>query len=987
MQIPETPGSVENLDLLKRLRAYADGKASWSGDPDRPGPELMQACRRLYAQLIEVTTSIFAFLLDRVTAHEMEVFTLHDRVHGRKVAHLMWHIMAPDRRERLTPPEIAMLILAAHLHDLGMGLSPQERARRLRPDSDLWPKLEIDRSVKERIDGLRARMGNESLPEAARMTAQRELAQAEEVLLCQDTRERHAGEQRYKELLAMLQEFHRRDPAKVADIDAAMVFDGDSFRNKLIDVCVSHNEDAAVLIEPDRENPARRRFPETYPVGRCNVDLRLAAATLRLADILDFDRERTPPVLFHYLLPTALRPKDDVSTREWSKHLTISNWHIEPEAIIFRGRSSDHIIHHAVVLFAQTISEELQSTKTTFIALGKGDWPFILPTVVNVEIHEEGYRYVPYRFELDDERVYALLMGRAIYGNPLVAVRELLQNAIDACRLRDALTKLHEPHMSPDVHNRIVLRYETVLEGEPVRLVVRDTGAGMDAYVLERWFLKVGESYYNSPEFGRIRADLRRVGIDFAPVSEFGIGFLATFLLADQVRVVTAAAEPLHGDLRKRTLIIDGPTRLMRLHEETNEGAGRFKGTEVTLFLRGESQGEGVPSWEAVRSYIADVCQDLPYSITLQRVANSDLITEERIESRGARADIPLGAERMFLRIPVDDAEYGLDGEIALGNTFELRKREAAAGEQGTSVVEERTGSHSVLIRGGFKIGQVPGLPEFLGGVRAAYARVRMTWEARGDRRFWRPTLARDGVVEVSRLERRITQIWLSYLLDNAERLPFGQLLYVWVGKWQAEAWLERYSANQIYQVARQGWVAWLAGEEKLLPWENGEGGPLPLGLRGTLDWHLLELVLPRVCRLTMGNGAKYAVYPPGKNWREIFQGWRDFVSKPVSWGDFIEYSGSIAGLLTYQGPGSEFFNSRYEHRLAGFREEERRTLLRVLHKVAEARRHSLTARLVPEEARLLQRARETIGDLLIGDDVRDGRPISSFHVVGEGAS
>ncbi len=114
MQIPETPESVEALDLMRRLKAYADGITTWNPDGVLPGSELMRACSALYTQLVQFVNGVLVFLLDRVTTREMEIFTLHDRVHGRKVAHLMWHIMEPDRQARLTPPEIAMLVLAAH---------------------------------------------------------------------------------------------------------------------------------------------------------------------------------------------------------------------------------------------------------------------------------------------------------------------------------------------------------------------------------------------------------------------------------------------------------------------------------------------------------------------------------------------------------------------------------------------------------------------------------------------------------------------------------------------------------------------------------------------------------------------------------------------------------------------------------------------------------------------------------------------------------
>ena len=118
-------------------------------------------------------------------------------------------------------------------------------------------------------------------------------------------------------------------------------------------------------------------------------------------------------------------------------------------------------------------------------------------------------------------------MGGAIYSNPLDAVRELIQNAVDACSYRDALTRLTEPQTVSNTSDRIAVTYEEPTEGRRYPLLtVTDTGTGMDAWIIDRFFLRVGRSYYSSGEFLRDRADLRKHGCDFAPVSEFGIGFL-----------------------------------------------------------------------------------------------------------------------------------------------------------------------------------------------------------------------------------------------------------------------------------------------------------------------------------------------------------------------------------------------------------------------------------------------------------------------------
>lgn len=122
--------------------------------------------------------------------------------------------------------------------------------------------------------------------------------------------------------------------------------------------------------------------------------------------------------------------------------------------------------------------------------------------------------------------------------------------------------------------------------------------------------------------------------MDFAPVSEFGIGFLSTFLLADHVEVETAIWESSRGDTTKRILKIDGPTRLIRLDEQRNEGVGRFKGTRITLFLSSKisKRDQQLPiSWGTIKEYLGYSCQDLPYRLNLEYL-NADNATSDAID-------------------------------------------------------------------------------------------------------------------------------------------------------------------------------------------------------------------------------------------------------------------------------------------------------------------------------------------------------------------
>lgn len=978
MQVPETPNTVAELDLMIRLKEYADGKASWMTKGQNPQPNARAACLTLYTNLLRFADDLIGPLLDRTNAREMETFTLHDRLHARKVAHLMWHILSEDRRQALTPGEIGLLVAAAFYHDVGMALSPAERAARLDPQSDLWNLLELDNEQKRAIEQLRASTADSDLGPTQRERARRALAQAEEVLLCQDTRDRHAIPERYRDTLQELDRIHSKGPEKIPDPNACLSFDGDSFRDKLIDVCTSHNLDAGTLLENDSENTERSRFPRDFPVGCCNADLHMVAAALRLADILDFDRERTPPVLYYYLLPGPLALSDGRSVLEWGKHLSISNWHIEKDAVVFRGRCKDYVLHHAVVTFCHAIQEEFAGTRATFGSDDDTTWPFVLPSSVKADIHSQGYKYIPYRFELDDNRVYQLLMGGAIYDNPLVAVRELVQNAVDACMLRDQLTKLHEPQLTPATEKRIFVRYEEPTDSEPhPRLVVTDTGTGMDEWILARYFLKVGRSYYSSPDFNRTRVALRNKDLDFAPVSEFGIGFLSCFLLGDRVVVQTAMWEPQRKqDTRKRTLQIDGPSRLIRLQESDNAGHGRFKGTRITIHLtRGGENKNKPPTYGDITSYLREVCQELPYRLHLVHVRGDQVLATDAVDPLPLTVVVPRHLEDAVTLVPVDDPQSGLQGEIALVSSEEKSRIEKRLFSEAKFESGDRDDPESsfcdVLVRAGFRIGGVPGLPA------NCLARLRLPWSNQNDHRYAPPNLARNRPSEAQHLARDVTRIWVSFLLEHvAELEPKQDIMHHTRERLPPSPWLERFDAATVFRLAELGWRAEAFSRKnnaaELEAWKAGTGVPLLQPANYYLHGKLLDLVLPRICQRAFSEETPqnvdnvFAIYvaPPVTDWPSILENWRSFDSAPVRWSPWSLYRGRFKGLL-YHGSANAL-NSRYQTRANGFTTSELHTLWLTLCGVVHAYNQTRRVHLSSNAIQLLHRARTVFKDLKI---------------------
>ena len=114
-------------------------------------------------------------------------------------------------------------------------------------------------------------------------------------------------------------------------------------------------------------------------------------------------------------------------------------------------------------------------------------------------------------------------------GDPSYGVRELLQNALDACILRSDI----------ECKRGVLYRgeIEVHLDSEQQTLIIIDNGIGMNEQVVKDYYLNVGQSYHMRE---RKNAEQSRTEHNtVAPSGQFGIGFLTAWLLGDHVSIFT----------------------------------------------------------------------------------------------------------------------------------------------------------------------------------------------------------------------------------------------------------------------------------------------------------------------------------------------------------------------------------------------------------------------------------------------------------------
>ena len=274
---------------------------------------------------------------------------------------------------------------------------------------------------------------------------------------------------------------------------------------------------------------------------------RMVAAVLWLAGIMAADLRRLPPVVADLVGTGMSLPLTDVQTAAGSR----AEWaRIEGGLLDLRlvcDQPALHDVFEDIVRRADRAAVTIRTKLGLPAALGGGlprgftaSPSGLRPSTRDDETPK--YQVPLARFQIAEEKVRELLMGRQLYGDPALAIRELYQNALDACRWRATrqkyrLLKFGEP---AEWTGRITFIQDIDAEGQPF-IECTDNGVGMDLDTLEHVFGNAGERFVYRQEFRVEQTDWATLDPPLRMVSnsQFGVGVFSYFMLADEISVRT----------------------------------------------------------------------------------------------------------------------------------------------------------------------------------------------------------------------------------------------------------------------------------------------------------------------------------------------------------------------------------------------------------------------------------------------------------------
>jgi hypothetical protein len=271
-------------------------------------------------------------------------------------------------------------------------------------------------------------------------------------------------------------------------------------------------------------------------------------AILRIADYLRVEHERAPETLLK-----VMSIRSPISRGEWKTHHAIrhvSAIDADPEAVRIKAEPPDAGTFLRLKSLFAAIQHELDES---WAVLGETYGRF-------GELKRLGLNLRRVRSNLDDTKSFAktvgyvptqasfaaaggellkLLVGPLYANEPAIGVRELLQNAVDACLELDAYRKNH-PDAEAALAQQdadVVIRLERTPDGVGW-LTVSDRGIGMTADIIRDYFLKAGASFRLAKAW-RDEFEDTRGHSKVLRSGRFGIGALAGFLVGDVIEVTT----------------------------------------------------------------------------------------------------------------------------------------------------------------------------------------------------------------------------------------------------------------------------------------------------------------------------------------------------------------------------------------------------------------------------------------------------------------
>lgn len=530
---------------------------------------------------------------------EFQHYSRHDASHSISVLESIEMLLGKERVDMLSAGDLWMLLECAYMHDLGMSLTYKDLLQLWEEDVEFKKYvnalLEEEDGIKKsairykqldnlihnrkKMEGI-AHIINRKSTEVWKDSWPIEFERDITLLIAEYVRRHHAQR--------VMQADNKLDEKKQSVIPIRL------YKLRAL-VASLHGESFEKIISS--LEPCAKGF------GNTHIHPRFAAAMLRIADLLDMENNR-----FNINAMEHFGQVPYYSMLHFEKHKAITHISICPREISAEAISDKPEVCEVVSNWFLWLDEEVKNLICFWNEIVPPKLIGCLLKICTCKVYLEtdsGKQVFDARpgreFEVDRRKLLELMIGLGFYEFRIDFIREYLQNAIDATKMklwRDIKSGLYEfsknfnsstskniNEFTPfDVGQEIYdlytidMKVEFDLAESKVKLAIVDKGIGIEKSCMDV-ISKVGSGWRKREEY---KEDLQNMPRWMKPTGGFGIGIQSAFMVTDEVEILTKAI----GESQGRRIRLLSSHKHGQITEETMQGLHEGTSVNITMDMK-----------------------------------------------------------------------------------------------------------------------------------------------------------------------------------------------------------------------------------------------------------------------------------------------------------------------------------------------------------------------------------------------------------------
>jgi hypothetical protein len=399
------------------------------------------------------------------------------------------------------------------------------------------------------------------------------------------------------------------------------------------------------------------------------IDIRKLGACLSLADICHADSSRAPEIVLRHL------EMDEESAFHWRRHFQISGITRVDDSIVMSSLTFSEHGDTAVEEYRRAIEGQLEIVKPFFDT--------VLKPIRRVELEQrrlDSPLDQTLQFQANTPEILRILI-EGVYEREDVFIRELVQNSLDSCLVRQAKQARRNLSYEPQV---LITVYKDYLTEEVRALRVDDNGVGMDITDVQDTVLWIGSSISSNVDIVTLLQETLGKNL----IATFGIGLLSCFKASNKITVRTQkeSETPLQFTLT-------GVSDSIKPEKSTDKSVG----TTIVVGLKKAESDFDV--WAAITHYFRQITQvslrylELEWGSDVLQTPRDEIFQAARFDGYTVSPRDYFDAEEQSIRVLLHGDDFSGSVWMPLDDIQSVTKEEGSVDilNEGVFVTDDST--------------------------------------------------------------------------------------------------------------------------------------------------------------------------------------------------------------------------------------------------------------------------------------------------------